>query len=737
MYEKRVIAFAVSFFVIGVIWGISLNKGNIQALSTVFVISAIASIIILTIFAKHEKSKILKRITAAVIAVAALSFGVLSIFVKDALISTKDFDKKEDVVDIVITDISDAHIDGKIKESKIGVPINTVVRIYASEYKEDLYIGDRITCEIKYKFKNTNSLKAKAITLTASANINNIKRGSGFLYAIRRRVDENSETLFGDFDDAAAISKGVTIGDRTDISSYIFAIYRNSGISHLLAISGLHISIIVLNLYNFLLFLSFGRRYSSIISIIAAFVFAALTGFSISALRSSIMISAILLSGMFLEDLDPITTLFSTLFLFLIINPYSICGVGLQLSFICCLGLMLVSPLLYGISFDFSIKMLKARFFTRLCYKLVSIFAMPLLTSIVASVFSFPIIFLNFDTASSISPVINVLSVPMFTLAIVLAVIAYLIAPVSIIIAKLISYPAAFLFQCITNISEAVFESNIGIVSVHTPIFIIPLLLSLLVIAILMFANNKTRGIYSAIVCVIFVISVFVCGFVNKTNYNQTNIIEYGCNEGEYLFCSTEGRNVYVDIGGYTVNPSAIYETGTTRLDNYVLMKYSAYTYRHIDYMTTEIRVSNIVLPMPKNDADFYYEQRIILLANERKCDIIYYTDDYILDLSDDVSLEIIGQDDNIAENTSIYIGYGETSVQFLGDGFDNLAICDYAIVSDKSNVDFKEIEAKDIYLSEEYSEKEESDMFKHSTFRERLRFEINLEESSCRIYEP
>ena len=90
-------------------------------------------------------------------------------------------------------------------------------------------------------------------------------KGSGFFYNIRKSVFENSDGLYGKFEDASSIAKAVTIGDRTELDSYTYSIYKTAGLSHVLAISGLHISLISMSLFALLNALSLGRKTSGIV----------------------------------------------------------------------------------------------------------------------------------------------------------------------------------------------------------------------------------------------------------------------------------------------------------------------------------------------------------------------------------------------------------------------------------------------------------------------------------------
>lgn len=736
MYEKRLIATAVSIFAVGVAVGIGVNNCNAFAVCAVFAIFAVVSAILLVCFSKIKGNIVAKRITAAAFAVAALSLGGLHVSLYDMLNSDlKAYDKCEDIASVKVDEVNNKYLDVTILHSDCGVPKYTKVRLYTTYYNGGLTNGDILKCELKYSYKPSDQLKSDGIKLTSSVSVINIEKGNGFIYSIRENINRNNEQLFGRFDYASEISKGVTIGDRSDMSSYVFALYRNSGISHLLAISGLHVSIIVLSVYNLLVSLCVNRKITNIVAILISLLFAAITGFSVGASRSAIMIIIVMGLGLFLRKSDSITSLFLALSLFLLINPYAICSLGLQLSFLCSLGILFISPLLESINFKLSIKLVKSKPIKRLMYKLMLVILIPLITSSVASVFSFPVSFFNFNTTSSLSPFINIIIIPVFSFAVKLAILAYLFAPVSVGLATLFSYPAGFLFNITTEFSKLIFDSNFGVVSSRTPIMIIPLICAVVGIVMIV-VINRNRNLVAILSLALFGTSIFLCGILNRNYLNDVSVVECGSDKGEYVFCAVENRNIYVDMGGYMVHPEVIFETGSVYLENYVISEYNHLTYEHVEFMTTEIKVRNILLPYPQSESDVIYLDKIKLLANERECDIIYYENDCVTELSNDFKAEIVRGSGDAGEIETIYIRLGDVSIQILGDDFSKKVVCDYAIVLDKCKTDVKDIIAKTIFIQNGFPRIDQHNNYNISQFDKTVKFEVNVKESDLHIYE-
>ena len=141
--------------------------------------------------------------------------------------------------------------------------------------------------------------------------------------------------------DTAAFMKSLLIGSREELYEDVGAYMAmgRAGITHIVAISGMHVAFLIS-----ILQLALGKsRRSSVLCIIAVWVFVAVTGASPSAVRAGVMQSMLLVAPIFGRENDPPTSLMTALAVLLAANPYSAASVSLQLSFGAVAGLMLFS----------------------------------------------------------------------------------------------------------------------------------------------------------------------------------------------------------------------------------------------------------------------------------------------------------------------------------------------------------------------------------------------------------
>jgi len=144
--------------------------------------------------------------------------------------------------------------------------------------------------------------------------------------------------------DELAVIKALILGERNDISDELYQSYAAAGAIHILAVSGLHVGIILL-LINFLLKpLQQSKWLKLTITVIGIWSFAVLTGFSASVVRASLMFSFVAFGLQINRKINLLNTVFSAFFILIIINPLYIFQVGFQLSFAAVFSIALFLP---------------------------------------------------------------------------------------------------------------------------------------------------------------------------------------------------------------------------------------------------------------------------------------------------------------------------------------------------------------------------------------------------------
>ena len=142
-----------------------------------------------------------------------------------------------------------------------------------------------------------------------------------------------------------SILKGILLGNKSDIGEEIIQDFSESNISHILAISGMHISYIILIIscvFNKLI----GKHFSKILTSIFVFIYMCLTKFPVTLVRAGTSGIVLIMSNLFYRKNDVWQTLSLSLIIILIYNPFSILNIGLQLSYLAIIGIILCQRIL-------------------------------------------------------------------------------------------------------------------------------------------------------------------------------------------------------------------------------------------------------------------------------------------------------------------------------------------------------------------------------------------------------
>ena len=257
-------------------------------------------------------------------------------------------------------------INGKIVEilnEKYKVKIiskkNKSLYIYLQS-KEKLEFGDEVIIYGKYELPNQarnykgfdyrEYLKTLKIIGTVKANKVTIIKNNSINYfftkiyklkiCFSKKVNNMKLSK-----DEKSILKGILLGDKSEIDEEIITDFSDSNISHILAISGMHISYVIL-IISFVFNRLLGKHFSKIVISFFVFIYMCLTGFPITFVRAGISGIVLIMSNFFYRKNDIWQTLSLSLIILLINNPFSILNIGLQLSYSAIIGIIIFQRLL-------------------------------------------------------------------------------------------------------------------------------------------------------------------------------------------------------------------------------------------------------------------------------------------------------------------------------------------------------------------------------------------------------
>lgn len=144
--------------------------------------------------------------------------------------------------------------------------------------------------------------------------------------------------------DASGVLAAMLTGDKSGVNTQVKSDFSKVGLSHLMAVSGLHLSIWAMSVFFILSRTRIGRRAGAAVAMVFVAGFMTLTGFTPSIQRAGIMMMLYLGAFLFRREADAYNSLGGAVLLILLCNPYSAGDMGLQLSFLSTLGILIAVP---------------------------------------------------------------------------------------------------------------------------------------------------------------------------------------------------------------------------------------------------------------------------------------------------------------------------------------------------------------------------------------------------------
>ncbi|QQS50244.1 MAG: ComEC/Rec2 family competence protein [Bacteroidota bacterium] len=234
---------------------------------------------------------------------------------------------------------------------------------------------------------------------------------------------------------ALAVVTALTLGNRDLLSDEIEKSYANTGVIHVLAVSGLHVGILYLFL-NFLLAIldknPWTRQIKTVVIVLIIWFYALITGLSPSVIRAAIMFTVFALGRSIKREINMFNLLALAALIMLLINPLILFHVGFQLSFLAVGGIVFFQPHFYKL-FEFK------SYLADYVFKLLTVtFAAQLITAPVTLYYfnQFPVYFW----------LANLVLIPLFAFALVLAIAALVIAEIPLL-REIVSWILEFCLQ--------------------------------------------------------------------------------------------------------------------------------------------------------------------------------------------------------------------------------------------------------------------------------------------------
>lgn len=403
-------------------------------------------------------------------------------------------------------------------------------------------------------------------------------------------------------EDTLGFAKALLLGDTTGLSYETETDLTISGIRHVVAVSGLHISI----LFALISMVTLKKRFwKLIIGLPVLIIFAALAGFTPSVVRACIMCGLMLLASAMDREYDGPTALSFAVLVMLGFNPLAITSVSLQLSVASVAGIFLFQDKIYNrVSSCFG-KRLKGKWKKRI----VSWVAVSVSISVSAMAFTTPLCAVCFGKISLIGVLTNLLSlwVISFIFYGLMAICGLFLiwkgaaAAAGKITAVFIRYVLRVSHILASVPMAAIYTGNIYVV--------LWLVFAYVLLAIFLVQSKKQARILLCCGCIGLCLCLLLSWAEVDREECRVTVLDVG--QGQSILIQTEGRTFLVDCGGDREEDTAdvilgtLLRQGIHRLDGIILTHYDYDHAGALELLLTRVQTDLLIAPDTVNAGSF------------------------------------------------------------------------------------------------------------------------------------
>lgn len=418
---------------------------------------------------------------------------------------------------------------------KILINIKMSQDIPSIKYGDSLYIeGEFKQPEEARNYKGYNYkqyLKTKKIIGTVELEkVKILKSSNGsFIHNIQKYI---RDTINGTLtDEEGNLLLAILLGDKDKLSEDIQESFNTSNLSHMLAVSGAHVSYIILGLTYVLQNSIIGKKNGKIVCIIFLLAFMAITNFTPSVTRACIMAILTLFSSIIYRKSDVYTNISVAALITLIFNPYGLLDLGFQLSYGGTIGIIIF------------IKRIQEK---KSNSKVINYIKQMALVSIYANIIIIPIMMYHFNTVSFTFIISNIMASPILGIIVItgfLFIIASItVKPLTRLIAIFIKPILSILIK-ISQICSKLPFSNILVVTPY--MFNVISYYAIILYCIKSKKNNKCK----IIICLLIVL--ILINFIIYIFPQKLRIFFIDVGQGDStLIITPDKKTVLIDGGG-------------------------------------------------------------------------------------------------------------------------------------------------------------------------------------------
>lgn len=468
--------------------------------------------------------------------------------------------------------------------------------------------------------------------------------------------------------DEAELGIGLVIGDRTGISKEVENDFKDSNLTHMLAVSGSHFTYIILAV-GYVNKMIKRNRLGKIIVIIVIILFMNLTGNTASVARSGIMAIMMVIASLFYRRADIWTSMAVALLIQIIDNPYVIFDIGLQLSYGGVIGIVLLNE---------KITNTLTRYLNKKESKIKQYVITAISVTLSANIIIIPMMLLNFNTLSFSFIISNLLAGPLLG---VIVILAFILLFASLLLGSLLK-PLFSVLNLLINmlIKIAHICANLPFSKVYMPTpNILLVIIFYLCLAVKIYGYKKEK--YINIILVIIIVFNFFFPILNsKVQDLEINFIDVG--QGDSTLIRVNDKSILIDGGGSAFESESdvgemtllpfLLDRGLISIDYVIVSHFDADHYKGLIYVIENLKINNVVISTLGQESNDFNE--FLDLVRKNNINILEVKMGDILKVGN-AKIEILHPNreqinDNVKNNNALVFKFiwNDFSILFTGD---------------------------------------------------------------------
>ena len=574
--------------------------------------------------------------------------------------------------------------------------INEKVRLYFKEGSMLPAFGDRITAKALFSkpmealnaggFDFSLNLKADGIFFTGYCEPDSLVvigekdwNPLDAIYRLRIKMLRVVDQLLPP--DAAVVARGILLGDKSNMDDQLRLAFSRSGLSHVIAVSGMHVSYVITLLFIVIKIFKGNRRKSILMVTVFLIFFMFLTGASNSAVRASIMALLMLGAELFYRKQDPLTSLGISAAVIVLLNPFAAFDVGFMLSFAATLGILLFGDLLL----TNATKLLKLEKKDTKLAKIGKNLVLMITTCISAQVFTIPVVAFHFQEVSLWAVITNLFVVPLVPVVMTAVFFLFVLGLIWLPIAVPAAGFTYMLIQLILAIVYFFGSLPFGVLAFGEVSAFFLLVYGLAVLTGVFLLKHK-RGIWVFVPSASILALLVLCGTFMALHAEVAQVIFINVGQGDCSLIKLSGnRDILIDGGG-TPSYQSDRDIGHSVVRPYLLqhgvtdIEYMIASHGHDDHvrgLTSIIRempVKNLILSIDFGEDEA--AQELVAMAKERGVEVYQFASGADIRFSNTVCLRALMPTKDWSERTIdennrslvMKFDYGNNSVLYMGD---------------------------------------------------------------------